>query len=246
MYIATEDFFSVCKTGTNKMGVADYRGARGSLAGTSFHELWALHQAMRLHDSRSNLAAVALEGFGQNVKSSEDRTEYDGVDCALLYGDSDVAKAQCVEIAQLKYSGSQPHSNWTLAKLTKSDKKKGNNSVLRRLASAFNGLTALTSGQIVVRLVSNQKVATNVEESFARLRSSRIISKPIKETLRKATGLSQAKLADFANVLDLTSQTGSRFQLEEELLLEISRWTDDDANSVLELMLGFIRKQMSP
>ena len=62
------------------MSVGDYRGPRGSLAGTNFHELWALHQAMKLLDGKTNLAAVTVEGFGQNIKTADDPTGYDGVD----------------------------------------------------------------------------------------------------------------------------------------------------------------------
>jgi hypothetical protein len=41
----------------------DYRGARGSNAGDSFHELWALRQALALLDQDAGLAAVTVEGL---------------------------------------------------------------------------------------------------------------------------------------------------------------------------------------
>jgi hypothetical protein len=166
-----------------------------------------------------------VEGFGQNIEGSDDRTEYDGVDCTLLYGDPEISKAKRIEIAQLKYSGSQPRSNWTLSRLTKSDTKKGNNSVLRRLASAFKGLAKATSAELIVRLVSNQDVSAAVTESIVALGASKAISETVHEKVRKAAALTKPNLTAFAKALDLTSQTGSRFQLEEELLLEISRWT---------------------
>jgi hypothetical protein len=228
------------------MSVGDYRGPRGSLAGTNFHELWALHQAMKLLDGKTNLAAVTVEGFGQNLKTGDDPTDYDGVDCALIHGDSDVVKAERIEIVQLKYSGSNPQANWTLAKLTHRDGKKSNNSVLKRLGSAFKGLSQNASGKISVRLVSNQSVAKNVVRLFEDLATGKQVPASTKVEIRRATGLSNQQLLLFAQSLDFTSRTGSRFQLEEDLLLEISRWTDADANSLLELMLGTVRKLMYP
>lgn len=228
------------------MRVGDYRGPRGSLAGTNFHELWALHQAMKLLDGKTSLAAVTVEGFGQRLKAADDPTDYDGVDCTLMYGDVDVAKAERVEIVQLKYSGSNPQASWTLSKLAKSDGKRSNNSVLRRLGSAFKGLSENASGNISVRLVSNQSVAKNVIETFAKLATGKPVPASTKADIRKATGLSTQQLLLFAKSLDFTSRTGSRFQIEEELLLEISRWTDADANALLELMLGTVRKLMYP
>src|SRR5947209_1945017 len=101
------------------MNAADYRAARGSLAGTSFHELWALSQAMKLLDTRTGVTAVSVEGVGPESKSAEQSTDYDGVDCTVLYGSVEVGQADQIEIIQLKYSGSEPHAKWNLSRLTK-------------------------------------------------------------------------------------------------------------------------------
>src|ERR1700733_1216858 len=106
------------------MPIVDSRAARAALAGTNFHELWAVLQALRLLEPGTELAALSVEGFGQPVKHSEDVTEYDGVDCTLYFGSSDLKTANRVEIVQLKYSGSSPSSKWTTARLTATEKKK--------------------------------------------------------------------------------------------------------------------------
>ena len=151
------------------MPIVDYRAARGALAGTNFHELWAVLQALRLLEPGTELAALSVEGFGQPVKQSDDVAEYDGVDCTLYFGSSDIKTAARVEIVQLKYSGSDPSSKWTAARLTATDKTKGNNSVLRRLGTAFRGIVSQSSATVAVRLVSNQPVAENVIYAFSRL-----------------------------------------------------------------------------
>jgi len=228
------------------MPIVDYRAARGALAGTNFHELWAVLQALRLLEPGTELAAVSVEGFGQAVKHSDDAAEYDGVDCTLYFGSSDLKDAKRVEIIQLKYSGSDPSSKWTTARLTATDKKKGNNSVLRRLATAFRGIASQSSARVAVRLVSNQPVAQNVVDAFGRLARSLQVPRALRTEIRSATGLSDNLLARFSESLDLSSQTGSRFQLEDALLLEISRWTNADARAVLDQLLAYIRKQMLP
>jgi hypothetical protein len=61
---------------TDQMNAADYRAARGSLAGTSFHELWALSQAMKLLDTRTAVTAVSVEGVGPASKLVQQSTDY--------------------------------------------------------------------------------------------------------------------------------------------------------------------------
>jgi plasmid stabilization system protein ParE len=72
------------------------------------------------------------------------------------------------------------------------------------------------------------------------------VPQSVGKQIRSATGFSGKLLARFSESLDLASQTGSRFQLEDALLLEISRWTDVDARAALDQLLVFIRKQLLP
>ena len=148
---------------------ADYRAARGSLAGTSFHELWALSQSMKLLDPSSGISAIAVEGLGQETDASGDMTELDGVDCTVLYGSADLASASKIELIQLKYSGSRPTEKWTLSKLAKNTAKKGNNSVLRRLATMYKATRKIANVAPLIRLISNQKVSNDVVKAFSTL-----------------------------------------------------------------------------
>jgi hypothetical protein len=72
------------------------------------------------------------------------------------------------------------------------------------------------------------------------------VPQALRTQIRSATGLSGKLLVRFSESFDLSSQTGSRFQLEDALLLEISRWTDADARAILDQLLVYIRKQMLP
>lgn len=225
---------------------ADYRAARGSLAGTSFHELWALSQSMKLLDPSNGISAVAVEGLGQETDASEDVTEFDGVDCTVLYGCADLAAASRIELVQLKYSGSRPSEKWTLSKLIKNTAKKGNNSVLRRLATMYKSTRKVAKVAPLVRLISNQTVSNGVVKAFETFGKGGSPGSEVKSKVVKATSLGAKELKAFAKSLDLISSTGSRFQLEQDLLLEISRWTDEDARTTLDVLLSFIRKQMLP
>jgi hypothetical protein len=187
-----------------------------------------------------------VEGIGAASTQERDVSDFDGVDCTVLYGDSNITKADRIEIIQLKYSGSQPNLKWNLSRLTKSDRKTGNNSVLRRLADAYRRVASRTKVPPTVSLISNQPVADQVQNRVKCLASSKATSADFRTRLRKATWLPARELRAFAASLDLASRTGSRFELEDELLLQIANWTDDDARAVRENLLSYIRKQMLP
>jgi hypothetical protein len=76
-----------------------------------------LDRALSLLNPSTDLQALTVEG----VRSGEDLTDeaataWDGVDCALYFGGRSLAAADRVELAQLKYSGSNPTSPWTIAR----------------------------------------------------------------------------------------------------------------------------------
>jgi hypothetical protein len=141
-------------------------GAKASNAGDDFHVLWALQRTLRVLDPSSGLYAVTVEGLPSQDVGIASRGAWEGVDVALFYGGSSLSTAYRIEIAQLKYSTGYPSKAWTLARLCKSTRKKGNNSVVARLAKAYNEVLRL-AGQsakpaIVVKLVSNQPIHGDV------------------------------------------------------------------------------------
>src|SRR5262245_55527013 len=240
------------------MAQPDYRGARGSNAGDDFHELWALRQALALLDQDAGLTAVTVEGLRAEDESGTPLDTWDGVDCTLYYGGDRAALAKRIVIDQLKYSAANPDQTWTVARLTHSTNKKQDNSVMDRLAKAFAGLKdkrpdLVVSGNLVVRLVSNQQVDPAVVNALSGQRTSDQNSNRQSEpqsdraALLVASGLREEDFEIFAKALDF-SECGrdSRFALEERILTTISEWTDDDARVDVDHLLRFVRRAMMP
>jgi len=232
---------------------ADYRGARGANAGDDFHELWALRYALALLDETSGLTALTLEGLSREDESGKPPETWDGVDCGLYYGAGAAGACERVEIEQLKYSGSDPTKRWTVSDLTRNTRRNGNNSVVRRLADAFQGVAAKRSGiadGVTVRLVSNRPVDPMVVRVFHNLGTgaegsggSRGLADDA--LVVAASGLKGDLLQAFARSLDF-SRTGSRFEIEDAVLRTIADWSDDDARTILDTLLRFVGTTMLP
>jgi hypothetical protein len=130
-------------------------------------------------------------------ESGTPRDSWDGVNYALYYGDDRAASADRIVIDQLKYSAANPDQAWTVARLTQSSNKRRDNSVIGRLAKAFAGLKdkrpdLVASGNVVVRLVSNQRVDREVVKAL----SSRSTSDQ-----RRTDGQGTGQLAPYKDVL---------------------------------------------
>jgi hypothetical protein len=235
------------------MGKVDYLGARGANAGDYFQELWTVRHALSLLNQDSELAILTVEGLRPEDEAGQLERNWDGVDCGLYYGAAAIENCQRIEIEQLKYSSADPERPWTIARLTQNTAKKGNNSVMRRLADAFRGVEATRGSTvgIVIRLVSNQPVAAGVGETL----QAAIQDKPLTQSPEQAqdvdrvvdaSGMSGDLLRKFIGSLDFSSQTGSRFDLEDNVLKAIAAWSDDDASVILNTLVRFVSRKMLP
>ena len=237
----------------------DYKGARGSNAGDSFHELWALRQSLRLLDVRSTLTALTVEGVLE--EAGDGRADpWEGVDCGLYYGDGTVETAARVELVQLKYSSANPDLPWTVASLTESSGKKVNNSVIRRLAAAFASALkkrpSYKPNTLTVRLVTNRPVASEVLDAFEfgkeataspkRKQSRNGTPSDDWAKLQEASGLDARKFQNFCLALSFEGRSSSRFALQEQLIRSISSWMGDDARTQINSLLQFVRNRMMP
>ena len=223
----------------------EYRGARGSNAGDDFHELWTLRQTLKLLEHETNLTAVAVEGLRVEDEGGSPQDSWEGVDCTFYFGGDTVDSAERIVIDQLKYSSAKPEKKWTVARLSYD----GNKSVLRRLAKAFSALKEkrsdlVNTGNLIIRLVSNQQIDQEVLAAIAETDKS---YKDVREILKKASGLNIANFKEFASVLDF-SECGieSRFALEERIIATMSEWTDGDARGLLDDLMRMIRRKMMP
>jgi hypothetical protein len=232
----------------------EYRGARGSNAGDDYHELWAVRHSLALLEQDSGLTLLTVEGLRPQDEVTAGARAWDGIDCALYFGGTAVADCERIVIEQVKYSGSDPDGQWTLARLTSNSAKKTNNSVIRRLADAFQAIYASRGSSpsgITIRLVSNQAVAESVIESLRGTDSSanpsgKSESATDRAKIFEASGLSAESFQHFVASLDLNSCTGSRFAVKETVLKTIASWIVGDARAKLDQLAQFVRKKMLP
>lgn len=233
--------------------MSEFRGARGSNTGDDYHELWATRHAIRLLDDRDPLKALAVEGLAPVDEASAPDATWDGVDCTLYEGGENAREADRVVLEQLKYSAANPTGTWTVARLTQG--KTRSDTVFNRLARAWSGIQALgPKGPVEVVLVTNQQIAPAVVTAVATIAAGGVTiprSRPVQAAadeakLAFAAGLTKANLPVFAGSLRFQGNTGSRFAIEEQVLADMSAWTDLELQQAVENLRQFVRKRMRP
>lgn len=218
----------------------DYRGARASNAGDDFHELWALYQSLAMLDSDSGLFGLTVEGVLAEEKNGSSPDTWDGVDCVLYYGDGP-DNIERIVIAQLKYSAANPSQNWTISRLVRD----GNKSIIGKLAKSFDALrrrhpNLIETGNLIVRLVSNQPVSDDLSDLSSNHNT-------VRDRLVQASNLNPDNSQAFMSALDFSEcGSGSRFVAEQKILSTISEWTEDDARTAVNDLMRFIRQAMMP
>ena len=234
-----------------KAGSIDLLGALASNAGDAFHEIWVMRKALELLDPESRLVCLTAEGIPA-ADSSENNRSWDGVDCALFYGKSEEDPFDRIEIVQLKYSPSAPEKRWAPGRFTKNTKQKGNNSVARRLADAFDGIIkecGLTHedarNAVMISLVTNQPISPSLTSLVQRIRDGNMDSQQA-EKLRGATGLPKTKFRLLCECLDLKGLEQSRASLEVDVIRKIGRMLDADARDAFSRVLMEVNRRMLP
>ncbi|WP_432287698.1 hypothetical protein SLT36_12035 [Aminobacter sp. BA135] len=227
----------------------DLLGAPASNAGDAFHETWALREALRLLDPKSGLTEVYVEGVRDDPET-DNAASWDGVDCALYYdhvGGPDMSR---VELVQLKYSAASPEKSWTSTRFYNSTKEKGNNSVARRLADAFKGVTKDKTNvqvrkSVRISLVTNQPIAEDLVEIIEKAARGDLGAAAFNE-LHKATGLAKAKVRLFCECLALKGGTEGRDALRTDTTLMVSGLLEAPPAEMIDGLLMKIRQRMMP
>ncbi len=194
-------------------------GAPASNAGDEFHEAWALGNALKLLDPTTGLTELTVEGV-RDAAETNDKANWDGVDCALYFDDNEHPENSRVELVQLKYSVTGQNKSWTLARLCASTNKAGNNSVARRLADAFKGATkgkkpSKVEASLSIKLVTNQPIAKNLQNTIAKAKSSELQGDEY-DLLKRATGLEKKQLIQFCKLLSLVGGENARAELRKQ------------------------------
>ncbi|MEI9924214.1 MAG: hypothetical protein WDN50_12430 [Bradyrhizobium sp.] len=231
----------------------DALGARASNAGDQFHELWALQQALELLNPASGLSAVTVEGVATETKES-DRSAWDGVDCTLYFGGQLLETATRIDIAQHKYSTTDPDTSWTIARLAANKRKTGNNSPFRRLADAFIAArkVMLPTASLRVLLVSNQNVAVGVFEAIQAITQTPASGIDLDladdvQTIKSATGLDGQDLTAFLQCLDF-SECGksTRSSIRGAITQYVGQVLGDNESGTVRELMTQIRELMMP
>lgn len=245
------------RMGGKRSASLEILGARASNAGDQFHEYWALEQVLELLRPGTNLKAVTVEGVEtETPPTGVDDPKWEGVDCALFHGGYTLETADAVYFAQLKYSAANPQTNWSVARLTSSSAKKGNNSLIRRLADDYKGAKPrLKPGATLkIQLVSNQDISSELRLALSTrwagpLSSADLDGKIVAdlESLRNAANLTEPELADFIRCLDF-SQTaqGSRFATRARVFDLVATALGNDVSSEVRELQSRIRELMLP
>lgn len=234
-----------------------FSGARGSNTGDQFHELWALQQVLDLLRPETDLKAVGVEGVRTETPSQKaDGTTWDGVDCTLYYGGTTIEAADRIEFAQLKYSAANPETVWSVARLTANTAKKGNNSVIRKMADDFKGAKArMKQGvQLKIRLISNQDFSAELKKALDTQWSGPLEISDIDQAtkanlkcLNASAGLAVTEFQDFLETLDFSEcGTQSRFAVREKVVATVVGLLGDDVSSEVRDLQIRIRELMLP
>ena len=186
-----------------------------------------------LLDPATKLTELTVEGV-RDAAETDDKANWDGVDCALYFDDTEVPNNSRIELVQLKYSVTGPSKKWTLARFCSSTKKTGNNSVARRLAGAFKSATKVKKSfqdeaSLSIKLVSNQPIAKNLRITIEK--ASRGELEGIEyDKLKRATGLGKNQLIQFCKLLALEGGENARAELREQ-----------NTKAIAELILGPVK-----
>jgi hypothetical protein len=238
----------------------DYTGARGSNAGDNFHELWALRAALALLDINSGLSVLTVEGIRAKDAAGNPADSWQGVDCGLYYGGESMAVARTVELVQLKYSASNPDQPWSVANLTYSTARRGNNSVLARLGESYRNARRAGAGQgdreLLIKFVTNCPVGEDVRKLLQDIRTqSELVAAPKKgneeaitdqQKLLLATGLTSELFTEFCRSLVILDRSDSRFRIQEQVITTVGEWLDGDARVQVNSLLQYVRTLMAP
>jgi hypothetical protein len=194
---------------------------------------------------------VSVEGFLPEDEATVSEA-WDGVDCTLYY-QGDAPKSDRIVIEQLKYSSADSQKAWSLSDFTRKTAKKTNNSIIRRLASAFEKASDLhpeMSERIKISFVSNRPIAPDLLQTLSQQPLNDNGAGPSGnlrrfDQLQSASGLKKDLFRRFVKAIDF-NQTGSRFLIEESVLQLLGTWLDDDAFSVFGDLLSRISQKMMP
>ncbi|ATC33024.1 hypothetical protein CA606_12190 [Caulobacter vibrioides] len=175
---------------------------RFSRDGDQFHYRWAARRCLRLLGSRTDLAAVTIEGVSVREAGSGSAIS-DGeetVDVAEYYGSQTFKSAHRVDYVQLKHSTARTSKPWTVSELSKTlEGFAGRYQALRKKYGAAD-----VDSRLTFRVTSNRPFSKNLLESVDDLGSKAVPRhSQVAAELQRRTKLPAALVGKFFERLEL-------------------------------------------
>lgn len=256
---------------TSSASIRNPTSVHDSNAGHDFHVLWATRRLIDLLNPSSTLTALKMEGVAAEDLTLLSATEdhFLAADLTEYHGGRHFGEANIIEIVQLKYSTRHPNKAWTKGRLRA--RKSYNNSVIERLAAAYQDLVkaGIPRSEIQhktrIRLISNQPRHPKLEDflqstraafqtigpgqiNLTQLRNA-LPTKHHKELnkLFERVGFSEEQFTDFFRVLDLSGcGTLDRHGQHLAVLQELAPSVPTGVKDVFLRLTNLIRQQALP
>lgn len=245
----------------------DNAGAVASNAGDDFHLIWACKKLLEMLKQHSDLAAVSVEGPSwEDSVVIEDTAKMYSIDLAEYYGGKNFADAHRTVLSQLKYSTYQIEKKWTAANLCASSNQKKDNSIIHRLADTYSGFCEKyesVQGKLVLKLVSNRSLSSNLSEHLEKTKEiimeekyertedllERLDGECKKDIQRiyRESGLKSAEFIGFIQILDFNDcGTEIRSIHKAEIMQKLGKWGINNIQSTYNSLIMHLRDMMLP
>ena len=190
-------------------------GAGASREGHEYHVAWAAKVVLQLIYPKSDLTAIAIEGF--NVEEAKHLSDeaMDIADLVQYYGGKTFASAIKLEVLQFKYSPTRPEEALTASDLQKT---------LTKFIAAQNDIENEIGHQSCEKktefqFVSNRPVGDNLQRALYALRNGGGVTGHVKtqlETLQAAIDLKGEKLNSFLDRFSIIGKDTTRQGITNE------------------------------
>ena len=243
-------------------------GALPSNAGDDFHLLWAAQKILEMLKPNSALTAVTVEG---PARQDSDAAEIDdsklyAIDLAEYYGGKTFQSASKIVFSQLKYSTYLGNKVLTVASLCHSDNKKKDNSIIRRLADAYNeftGKNANSEDKLIIKLISNRSISDSFKQSISlakellttnSYKQANSLLKNLSEESKieidkvyKESKLSSIAFLGFIKMLDFEDCGAATRSIQKaEIILQLGNWGIDSQQNKYNEIIMTLRDRMMP
>ena len=218
---------------------------RPSRDGDQFHYLWAARRCLLLLAPKTDLVAIAVEGASPEERPSEPNGPAGDsvIDIAEYYGDTDPCRARHIRYVQLKHSTRRATQPWTLSGLART--LEGFAARQRELDQRFGA--ADLARRFEFRFVTNRPISSSVAETVRDAATPAAPRRPREfARLQQTTGLGEAELSAFCNLLHLEDRQDDCWEQRNILFQDLSGYLpDSDIDGPIQLKELVTRKALS-